>query len=155
MPATGALPDEAAHRRERKTRTSALLLSWAIWAIFIGVNLDPAVTKAQIGVAGERPFGIPARDFFIALNAVLLFPVFWWTPSLMKLQAYASQKREGLATRLLASVFTMYELALLFTSVKTDTPPEIRRARNIAFAGFFYFAALAAVWIVLAARAGV
>jgi len=134
---------------------AALLLSWSIYAIFIGVNLDPAVTKAQAGVAGERPFGIPTRDFFMALNAILFFPIFWWTPSLMKLQAYASQKKEGIATTLLASLFTLYELALLFGSVNDATAPEIRRARTIAFAGFFYFAALVAVWIILAARAGV
>jgi hypothetical protein len=125
------------------------------YAILIGVNLDPAVTKAQAGVAGERPFGIPTRDFFMALNAILFFPIFWWTPSLMKLMAYARQKKEDLATTLLASVFTMYELALLFTSVNAATPADIRRARNIAFLGFFYFAALVAVWIILAARAGV
>jgi hypothetical protein len=142
-------------QRQRKQSVAALLLSWAIYAIVIGVNLDPAVTKVQAGVAGDRPFGIPVRDFFMALNAVLFFPVFWWTSSLMKLQAYASRKQEGLATALLASVFTMFELALLFTSVKATTPPDIRRARNIAFAGFLYFAALVTVWIVLTARAGV
>jgi len=134
---------------------TALLLALVFYAILIGVNLDPAVTRAQVGVAGERPFGIPVRAFFMGLNAILFFPIFWWTPSLMKLMAYAKQKKEDLATSLLASLFTLFELALLFRSVNAATPPAIRRARTIAFAGFFYFAALVALWIILAARAGV
>ncbi len=141
--------------RERKLRRAAFLLSLMIYAILIGVNLDPAVTKAQVGVAGERPLGMPTREFFMALNAIMFFPIFWWGPSLMKLQAFAAQEDRSFASILLSSVFTPFELFSLFTSVRDTAPTEIRRARNIAFLGFLYFAVLAAVWIVLAARAGV
>jgi len=141
--------------RERKLRRAAFLLSLMLYAILIAVNLDPAVTKAQTGVAGERPLGMPTQTFFMALNTILFFPIFWWTPSLMKLQAYAAQEDRSFAAILLSSVFTPFELFSLFTSVSDTTPQEIRKARTIAFLGFLYFAALAAIWIVLAARAGV
>jgi hypothetical protein len=52
-------------------------------------------------------------------------------------------------------MYTLVDLFSLFTSVRDTAPAEIRKARNITFSGFLYFAALAAVWIVLAARAGV
>jgi hypothetical protein len=145
----------ASEKLERKWRRAALFLSLAVYAIFIGVNLDPEVTKVQAGVAGERPFGIPARSFFMALNAILFFPIFWWTPSLMKLQAYAAREDRSFALMLLSALFTPFELLSLFTSVRDTTPAEIRKARNVTFWGFLYFAVLAAVWIVLAARAGV
>ena len=127
----------------------------AIYAVFIGVNFDPAVTKAQVGVAGERPFGIPVQLFFAGLNAVLFLPIFWWTSSLMKLQAYASQQDRSFAWALLSAMYTLVDLFSMFTSVRDTAPAEIRKARNATFAGFLYFAGLAALWIVLAARAGV
>jgi hypothetical protein len=144
-------PDELQKRKAR----AAFVLSLAVYAIFIGVNLDPEVTKAQVGVAGECPFGLPTRTVFMVLNAILFFPIFWWTSSLMRLQAYAIGKERSVAKSLLGAVFTLFDLFSLFTSVDAAAAPEIRRARTITFAGFFYFAALAALWIVLAARAGV
>jgi predicted nucleic acid-binding Zn ribbon protein len=155
MRTSSAVANAANERLERKRRRAALFLSLAVYAIFIGVNLDPEVTKAQVGVAGERPFGIPTRTFFMALNAILFFPVFWWTPSLMKLQAYAAREHRSFVSLLLSAVFTPFELFSLYTSVNATTPPEIRRARNIAFFGFLYFGVLVVIWIVLAARAGV
>jgi hypothetical protein len=140
--------------QKRKART-AFIASLMIYAIFVGVNLDPDVTKAQVGVAGERPLGMPTRDFFMGLNAILFFPVFWWTPSLMRLQAYAAKEHRSFVSILLSSVFTLFELFSLLTSVGDTTPKEVRTARNVAFLGFLYFAVLVAVWIVLAARAGV
>jgi hypothetical protein len=155
MGTASAATSAASKTLERKWRRAALFLSVAIYAVFVGVNLDPAVTKAQVGVAGERPFGIPVQVFFAGLNAVLFFPIFWWTSSLMKLQAYASQEDRSFVSVLLSAMFTPFELFSMFTSVRDTTPADIRRARNITFAGFLYFAVLAAVWIVLAARAGV
>jgi len=140
---------------ERKLRRTAFVLSLLFYAILIGVNLDPVVTKAQVGVAGAPPLGMPTRTFFMVLNAILFFPIFWWSSSLMKLQAYAAQEDRSFASILLSSVFTPLELFSLFTSVRDGTPAEIRRARTIAAIGFLYFAILVVVWIVLAARAGV
>jgi predicted nucleic acid-binding Zn ribbon protein len=140
---------------KNRLRATAFVVSLLMYLIFIGVNFEPAGAKAQAGVAGERPFGIPAQIFFAGLNAILLFPIFWWTSSLMKLQAYASQQERSFAWVLLSAMYTLVDLFSLFTSVRDTAPAEIRRARNITFAGFLYFAALAAVWIVLAARAGV
>jgi threonine/homoserine/homoserine lactone efflux protein len=88
-----------------------------MYLIFIGVNFDPAGAKAQAGVAGERPFGIPAQIFFAGLNAILLFPIFWWTSSLMKLQAYASQQERSFAWVLLSAMYTLVDLFSLFTTV--------------------------------------
>ena len=73
----------------------------------------------------------------------------------MKLQAYANQQDRSFASVLLSSMYALFDLFSLFTSVRHTAPAEIRRARNITFAGFLYFAALAALWIFLAARAGV
>jgi hypothetical protein len=73
----------------------------------------------------------------------------------MKLQAYAGQQDRSFAWVLLSAMYTLVDLFSLFTSVRDTAPAEIRKARNITFSGFLYFAALAAVWIVLAARAGV
>ena len=140
---------------KNRLRATAFVVSLLMYLIFIGVNFDPAGAKAQAGVAGERPFGIPAQIFFAGLNAILLFPIFWWTSSLMKLQAYASQQDRSFAWVLLSAMYTLVDLFSLFTTVRDTAPAEIRKARNITFAGFLYFAALAAVWIVLAARAGV
>ena len=140
---------KAAHKN--KQRVTAFIASLLFYLIFVGVNFDPAVTKAQVGVAGERPFGIPAAVFFAGLNAILFFPIFWWTSSLMKLQAYANQQDRSFASVLLSSMYTLVDLFSLFTSVRDTTPAEIRKARNITFAGFLYFAVLAALWIVLAA----
>jgi hypothetical protein len=140
---------------KNRLRVSAFVVSLLMYLIFVGVNFDPAVTKAQVGVAGERPLGIPAQIFFAGLNAVVFFPIFWWTSSLMTLQAYANQQDRSFASVLLSSMYTLFDLFSLFTSVRDTAPAEIRRARNITFAGFLYFAALAALWIVLAARAGV
>ena len=138
-----------------RLRVAAFVVPLLMHLIFVGVNFDPAVTKAQVGVAGERPFGIPAPVFFAGLNAILFLPIFWWTSSLMKLQAYANQQDRSFASVLLSSMYTLFDLFSLFTSVRDTAPAEIRRARNITFAGFLYFATLAALWIVLAARAGV
>jgi hypothetical protein len=140
---------------KNRLRATAFVVSLLMYLIFIGVNFDPAGAKAQAGVAGERPFGIPAQIFFAGLNAILLFPIFWWTSSLMKLQAYASQQERSFAWVLLSAMYTLVDLYSLFTTVRDTAPAEIRKARNITFAGFLYFATLAAVWIVLAARAGV
>jgi hypothetical protein len=140
---------------KNRLRATAFVVSLLMYLIFIGVNFDPAGAKAQAGVAGERPFGITAQIFFAGLNAILLFPIFWWTSSLMKLQAYASQQERSFAWVLLSAMYTLVDLFSLFTTVRDTAPAEIRKARNITFAGFLYFAALAAVWIVLAARAGV
>jgi hypothetical protein len=153
MGSNAANDTKEAHKN--RLRVTAFVVSLLMYLIFVGVNFDPAVTKAQVGVAGERPFGIPAQVFFAGLNAVLLFPIFWWTSSLMKLQAYANQQDRSFASVLLSSMYTLFDLFSLFTSVRDTAPAEIRRARNITFAGFLYFAALAALWIVLAARAGV
>jgi hypothetical protein len=144
---------KAAHKN--RLGVAAFVVSLLMYLIFVGVNFDPAVTKAQVGVAGERPFGIPVQVFFAGLNAILLFPIFWWTSSLMKLQAYANQQDRSFAWALLSAMYTLVDLFSLFTSVHDTAPTEIRRARNITFAGFLYFAAVAGLWIVLAARAGV
>jgi hypothetical protein len=140
---------------EKRQRVAAFVVSLAMYLIFVGVNFDPAVTKAQVGVAGERPFGIPVQVFFAGLMAILFLPIFWWTSSLMKLQAYANQQDRSFVSVLLSAMYTLVDLFSLFTSVDDTTPAEIRKARTITFAGFLYFAVLAAVWIVLAARAGV
>ena len=140
---------------ENRLRVTAFVVSLLMYLIFIGINFDPAVTKAQVGVAGERPFGIPAQIFFAGLTTILFFPIFWWTSSLMKLQAYASQQDRSFAWVLLSAMYTLVDLFSLFTSVRDTAPAEIRKARNITFAGFLYFAAVAGLWIVLAARAGV
>jgi hypothetical protein len=153
MGSNAANDTKEAHKN--RLRLTAFVVSLLMYLIFVGVNLDPAVTRAQAGVAGERPFGIPTQVFFAGLNAVLFFPIFWWTSSLMKLQAYANQQDRSFASVLLSSMYTLFDLFSLFTSVRDTAPAEIRRARNITFAGFLYFAALAALWIVLAARAGV
>ena len=71
-------PQEA---HKNRLRATAFVVSLVMYLIFVGVNFDPAVTKAQVGVAGERPFGIPAQVFFAGLNAILFFPIFWWTCS--------------------------------------------------------------------------
>ena len=144
---------KAAHKN--RLGVAAFVVSLLMYLIFVGVNFDPAVTRAQAGVAGERPFGIPTQVFFAGLNAVLFFPIFWWTSSLMKLQAYANQQDRSFAWALLSAMYTLVDLFSLFTSVHDTAPTEIRRARNITFAGFLYFAAVAGLWIVLAARAGV
>ena len=151
-------PDMASDAKDehaKRLRRTAFVMSLVVHLIFIGVNLDPAVTKAQVGVAGEHPFGVPGQIFFAGLNAILFFPIFWWTSSLMKLQAYANQQDRSFASVLLSSMYTLVDLFSLFTSVRDTAPAEIRKARNITFAGFLYFAVLAALWIVLAARAGV
>jgi hypothetical protein len=153
MGSNAANDTKEAHKN--RLRVTAFVVSLLMYLILIGVNFDPAVTKAQVGVAGERPFGIPVQVFFAGLNAILLFPIFWWTSSLMKLQAYANQQDRSFASVLLSAMYTLFDLFSLFTSVRDSAPAEIRRARNITFAGFLYFAALAALWIVLAARAGV
>ena len=147
--------DDTKEAQENRLRVTAFVVSLLMYLIFVGVNFDPAVAKAQVGVAGERPFGIPVQVFFAGLNAILLFPIFWWTSSLMKLQAYAGQQDRSFAWVLLSAMYTLVDLFSLFTSVRDTAPAEIRKARNITFSGFLYFAALAAVWIVLAARAGV
>ena len=153
MGSNAANDTKEAHKN--RLRVAAFVVSLLMYLIFVGVNFDPAVTKAQVGVAGERPFGIPAPVFFAGLNAILFLPIFWWTSSLMKLQAYANQQDRSFASVLLSSMYTLFDLFSLFTSVRDTAPAEIRRARNITFAGFLYFAAVAALWIVLAARAGV
>ena len=153
MGSSAANDSKEAHKN--RLRVTAFVVSLLMYLIFVGVNFDPAATKAQVGVAGERPFGIPVKIFFAGLNAILFFPIFWWTSSLMKLQAYANQQDRSFASVLLSAMYTLFDLFSLFTSVRDTTPAEIRRARNITFAGFLYFAALAALWIVLAARAGV
>lgn len=145
----------AAGAHESRQRVAAFVVSLAMYLIFVGVNFDPAVTKAQVGVAGECPFGIAAPVFFAGLNAVLFLPIFWWTSSLMKLQAYANQEDKSFAWALLSAMYTPVELFSLFTSVRDTAPADIRRARTVTFAGFLYFAVVAAIWIVLAARAGV
>jgi hypothetical protein len=147
--------DAVDQREEKRTRATALVLSLALYATLMAVNLASDATKMQAVLGGERPFGIPARVFFTALNAILLLPIFWWMPSLVKLRAYTKQKEGGGATTVLASLYTTYSLRFLLTPLSSDTPPEIRKARSIAFAGLIYFAAVGAVWIVLAARAGV
>jgi hypothetical protein len=153
MGSNAANDTNEAHKN--RLRVTAFVVSLLMYLIFVGVNFDPAVTKAQVGVAGEHPFGIPAQVFFAGLNAVVFFPIFWWTSSLMTLQAYANQQDRSFASVLLSSMYTLFDLFSLFTSVRDTAPAEIRRARNITFAGFLYFAAVAGLWIVLAARAGV
>ena len=106
-----------------RLRAPAFVVSLLMHLIFVGGNFDPAVAKAQVGVAGERPFGIPVQVFFAGLNAILLFPIFWWTSSLMKLQAYAGQQDRSFAWVLLSAMYTLVDLFSLFTSVR-DTPPR-------------------------------
>lgn len=149
------LVNPVSHEHAKRQRMTASLVSLVMYLIFVGVNLDPAVTKAQVGVAGERPLGIPAPVFFAGLNAILFLPIFWWTSSLMKLQAYASQQDRSFAWALLSAMYTLVDLFSLFTSVRDTAPADIKKARTVAFAGFLYFSVLAALWIMLAARAGV
>lgn len=147
--------NDSTEANKSRLRVTAFVVSLLMYLIFVGVNLDPAVTKAQVGVAGERPFGIPTPIFFAGLNAVLFFPIFWWTSSVMKLQAYANQQDRSFVSVLLSAMHTLFDLFSLFASVRDNAPADIRRARNVTFAGFVYFAVLAGLWIVLAARAGV
>jgi len=150
-----ATMNDAADQREMGTRLIALVLSLVLYAALMAVNLASDATRIETVLGGERPFGIPARVFFTALNAILLLPVFWWMPSLVKLRAYTKQNEAGGATTFLDSLYATFTLRFLLTPLSLDTPPEIRRARNIAFTGLFYFFAVGAVWIILAIRAGV
>ena len=121
MGSNAANDTKEAHKN--RLRVTAFVVSLLFYLIFVGVNFDPAVTKAQVGVAGERPFGIPVPVFFAGLNAILFLPIFWWTSSLMKLQAYANQQDRSFASVLLSSMYTL--VAVSYTHLTLPTTPYV------------------------------
>lgn len=145
----------SAESQNIRLRRAAFIATLLIYGVIIGVNLDPAVTKAQVGVAGDHPLGIPTQVFFIGSSAILFLPIFWWTPQLLKLHHYASQKKTSIAVIILSSLMSVFGLIPLLTSVDDGAPREIKNARNIVVIGLVYIVVLMALWIVLATLNGV
>ena len=102
--------------------TISFIVSFLIYAILIAINFDPDVIKAQAEVAGESPFGIPVREFFIGLNALFFLPIFWWTPHFIKLIKFANDKENNRATSLFARLHTPLKLIRIFASVDQNAP---------------------------------
>ncbi len=122
-----------------------VFMTLIIYAVLIGVHLDPNVRAKSIEAFGRRPFGYPVTVVVIAATTILYLPAPWFTHHFMLL-AYHSA-RDGEATGrfgLFLDIFAIH-----------DRHPHLHRSQSIAIAGMLYVAAIAAAWIVYAASRGI
>lgn len=139
---------------EKRLFWAGFVAALLIYGVLIGVNFDPAVTRAQSAVVGEGPFGVSTRTYFIALQAILFLPIFVWAPALVKLMHYARDDKADLRTVLLHTLLPVFELIGLYTKVDDTAPRDVKRARTIFVIGLVYFIGLIAFWIVISTGKG-
>lgn len=125
---------------EKVTRAS-ILVSALVYAIVIGVNLDPAVKAKQVEAFGAEPLGLPVTLVVGLVETLLFLPMPWvfWHGMRIVFQALEDGRRVGIGY--LLTVGSLH--------------PHLRRSQVVCFAGLAYFFILCGAWIVYAAAHGI
>lgn len=131
---------------KKKMKTMSIVLAIILYAIFIGVNFDPNVTAVQAKVVGDNPLGIPVRTFFIILNMILFFPIFFVSKHFINISTYALS--QGKSIRPLGMLIYVF-------SIGNEHPAEIRKSKNIFLLSLLYLILVFAAWIILTSIKGV
>ncbi len=111
-------------------------------AVALATNLDPHVAAVMVKAFGRTAWGLPIVWTVSIVETALLAPFFWVFAHLMRIVMDAQSRGASLSK------------AGVLLSV-AHAGPELRRSRTIVIAGFVYFAALMASWIVFANARGV
>ena len=120
------------------------LVAGLLWAVTLGVNLDPkVVVTVQRAAFGGAPFGLPIVPVVCLVETVLFAPFFWVFPHLMGIVADARARGASVSK------------SGVIVAVLRAGDPKLRRSRAIVLAGLAYFLALMAAWIAFAGYRGV
>ena len=115
---------------KNKIRIMSFISALLIYGVFIGVNFDPNVTEVQAKILLNPPFGISVRRFFITLNAVIFFPIFFVAKHFVKIASYALEQGKGIRA---------ISLIIFLFSIGKNNPLDIRKSKNIVICSLIYF----------------
>ncbi len=135
--------DDTKQRRPRISPDGVgRLVAGLLVGCLVAVNLDPKVRAVQASAFGAAPFGLPVGLVVSLAELVLFAPLFWVFVHLMRIVMDA-QKRGG----------SLSKLGIMLAVARAG--PEWRRSQTIVVAGFVYFVALMAAWILFADSRGI
>jgi len=129
-----------------KMKTMSIVFALIIYGVLIGINFDPNITQVQAKVSGNSPLGIPVRTFFIIVNAILFFPIFFVSKHFAKIASYALEQGKSVRG---------FSLIIYLFSIGKKHPSNIRKSKNIVLFSLLYFVLAFIVWILVASSKGV
>jgi hypothetical protein len=117
------------------------LVATLILGATLAAGFDPKVRAVQAALLGPAPLGVPPVVIASLVQAVLLVPLFWVMPHLMRIVMSAQTRGNAFS-----------KIGVLIAVA--NAPAELRRSRWVVLGGFLYFAALLVGWIALASAKG-
>lgn len=134
-----------------KILIKSIILSVVVYAILVGIHLDPEVRATSVKAFGARPFGVPVTLVVITAESLLFLPVPWVFFHLMHVMTRMMNDRKERGAG--APIHLWGFLAEIGRGWRRNN--DLRRSYTVVLSGLFYFVVVCAGWITYTAIRGI